>query len=96
MDLAKSVIVDEQLANGTDNTGIEQCASLIDQIIARIKVVFENVTLRVESYSELCTGIEIQIDRWIQGPTQEKKFWGGGVEVTAEKHISAEYYNLSQ
>ncbi|KAL3071887.1 hypothetical protein niasHT_031078 [Heterodera trifolii] len=64
MELAKSVIVDEQLANGADNTGIEQCASLIDQIIARIKVQFENVTVRLESYSaDLCTGVEVQIDR---------------------------------
>uniref|UniRef100_A0A914GZH6 Autophagy-related protein 2 n=1 Tax=Globodera rostochiensis TaxID=31243 RepID=A0A914GZH6_GLORO len=63
MELAKSVIVDEQLANGANNMGIEQCASLIDQIIARIKVQFENVTIRLEAYSELCTGVEIQIDR---------------------------------
>lgn len=67
MDLAKSVIVDEHLATETDSGGIEQFASLIDQIISRIKVIFENITIRIESYSELsglCTGIEIQIDKY--------------------------------
>lgn len=66
MDLAKSVIVDEQLANAADTGGIEQFASIIDQIISRIKVVFENIIVRIESYSpnsELCTGIEMQIDQ---------------------------------
>jgi hypothetical protein len=66
MDLAKSVIVDEQLSKETDSGGIEQFASIIDQIISRIKVIFENITVRVESLFEvsgLCTGIEAQIDK---------------------------------
>ncbi|CAK5091601.1 unnamed protein product [Meloidogyne enterolobii] len=68
MDLAKSFIVDEHLASGNVDSGggIEQFATVIDHIIARIKFVFEDVVLRIESYnvdSGLCTGIEIQIDR---------------------------------
>jgi len=69
MDLAKSFIVDEHLASGNVDSGggIEQFATVIDHIIARIKFVFEDVVLRIESYnvdSGLCTGIEIQIDRF--------------------------------
>ena len=63
MDLARSVIADEQIADGAESAGIEQFASLIDQVISRIKVIFENLTIRVEAYSEMCTGLEIQIDR---------------------------------
>ena len=65
MDLAKSVHI-EQLSSETDNVGIEYFASIIDQIISRIKIIFENIVVRIESYSEeigLWTGIEIQIDR---------------------------------
>uniref|UniRef100_A0A1I8B679 Autophagy-related protein 2 n=1 Tax=Meloidogyne hapla TaxID=6305 RepID=A0A1I8B679_MELHA len=68
MDLAKSFIVDEHIASGNMDSGggIEQFACVIDQIIARIKFVFEDIVLRIDSYkveSGLCTGIEIQIDR---------------------------------
>jgi hypothetical protein len=65
MDLARSV-VDEKMATEADSGGIEQFAYLIDQIISRIKVIFENTTIRIESYSDvagLSTGIEIQIDK---------------------------------
>ncbi len=69
MDLARSVIADEQIADGAENAGVEQFASLIDQVISRIKVIFENLTIRVEAYSDICTGIEIQIDRYSSSPT---------------------------
>lgn len=63
MDLARSVIADEQIASGVENAGVEQFASLIDQVISRIKVIFEDVIIRVEAYSDVCTGLEIQIDQ---------------------------------
>lgn len=66
MDLARSMIADEQMvADGAESAGVEQFASLIDQVISRIKVIFENLTIRVEAYSEMCTGLEIQIDRCV-------------------------------
>ena len=68
MDLAKSVIIEEQLAAEADSGGVEQLTSLIDQFISRIKVIFEEITLRIElspDESGLCFGIEIQIDRFI-------------------------------
>ncbi|KAI1732177.1 autophagy-related protein 2 like protein B [Ditylenchus destructor] len=63
MDLARSVIADEQIADGADNAGVEQFASLIDQVISRIKIIFVNTTIRLEAYSDLCTGLEVQIDK---------------------------------
>ena len=79
MDLAKSLIVDEHLASGNvDSCGIEQFASVIDQIIVKIKFIFEDVVIRVESYSEengLCTGMEIQIDRFLYKLFPNQRFF---------------------
>lgn len=62
MDLARSV-ADEDLFNDKDNGGVEQFASMIDQIISRIKVIFEDTTIRLEHESEMCIGLEARIAR---------------------------------
>ena len=38
MDLAKSVITDNGVANNSDNAGVEQFAALIDQVISRFSI----------------------------------------------------------
>lgn len=65
MDLARSVIADDLFANEVANSGVEQFAGLIDQVISRIKVIFENVIVRVETYNKLCSGLEIHIDKFV-------------------------------
>lgn len=62
MDLARSFIANDDVNNVT-NSGVEKFAQYIDQVISQIKVIFENVIVRIESYNKLCSGIEIQIDR---------------------------------
>lgn len=62
MDLARSVI-DDSLAEDADNGGVEQFASMIDQVISRIKVIFENTTVRLEYDAEYATALEVQIER---------------------------------
>lgn len=64
MDLARSVIACDDLANNVTNSGVEKFAQHIDQVISKIKVIFENVIVRIESYNKLCSGIEIQIDKF--------------------------------
>lgn len=38
-------------------------ATIIDQVISRIKVIFEDTTVRLDSEAELATGLEVRIDR---------------------------------
>lgn len=59
------MIADEEIADGAENAGVEQFASLIDQVISRIKIIFENTTIRLEAYGDLCTGLEVQIERFV-------------------------------
>lgn len=62
MDLARS-IADEELVKDTENGGVEQFASMIDQVISRVKVIFEEATVRLEHESDLCIGLEARIER---------------------------------
>lgn len=46
-----------------DCRGIAQFAGIIETFIRRIKVVFVNTIVRLESETELATAIELRIDR---------------------------------
>ncbi|CAD5224874.1 unnamed protein product [Bursaphelenchus xylophilus] len=43
--------------------GVDHLASIIDQVISRMKVIFENTTIRLDSESDLATGLELRIER---------------------------------
>jgi hypothetical protein len=82
MELARSLITDEDIVSGTDNASVEKWATVLNQYMTkfaiifdvhnpikifyfRIKVILEDITIRIESHSELCTGLEIHIDRFV-------------------------------
>lgn len=66
MDLARSVIIDEQIANGVEKAGLDSFSTIIDQIILRTKLIFENTIIRLESCSKsnFFTCFEIHIERY--------------------------------
>lgn len=65
MDLARSVIIDEQIANGVEKAGLDYFSTIIDQVVLRTKVIFQNTIIRLESRSKskFFTCFEIHIDR---------------------------------
>lgn len=65
MDLAKSVIFDEQFVNG-EKANLDYFSTIIDHIITRTKIIFENTIVRLESRrsdSNFYTCLEVHIDR---------------------------------
>uniref|UniRef100_A0A915ELE5 Autophagy-related protein 2 n=1 Tax=Ditylenchus dipsaci TaxID=166011 RepID=A0A915ELE5_9BILA len=72
MDLARSVIADESIAGGRK--------------MRVIKVIFENIIIRIEANSDLCTGLEMQIDRmeFVDEQLEAKQQQGGSEPITQQ------------
>ncbi|CAD5218348.1 unnamed protein product [Bursaphelenchus okinawaensis] len=60
MSRSTNEIIQEEIQN---EVGKDNLALMIDNIINRMKVIFENTTIRLDSEAELATGIELRIEK---------------------------------
>ncbi|KAI6239750.1 hypothetical protein M3Y99_00541400 [Aphelenchoides fujianensis] len=65
-DMARSMIEQEQQATSErSDESIEKLAQAFDQFISKIKIVFVNTHIRLESDTDLGTALEFKIDRMV-------------------------------
>ncbi|VDM95918.1 unnamed protein product [Thelazia callipaeda] len=69
MELAQSFLNQEDFRNEVEDKGVEQFAEVIDAVISRFRLIFEDATIRLESLSNqesgLCTALELRVD-WVE------------------------------
>ncbi|KAL3981997.1 ATG C terminal domain family protein [Acanthocheilonema viteae] len=69
MELAQSFLKQEETTNEAEDKGIEQFAEVIDAVISRFRLIFNDAIIRLEGIpdpeSELYTALELRID-WIE------------------------------
>uniref|UniRef100_A0AAF5PGR6 Autophagy-related protein 2 n=2 Tax=Wuchereria bancrofti TaxID=6293 RepID=A0AAF5PGR6_WUCBA len=69
MELAQSFLNQEEATNEAEDRGIEQFAEVIDAVISRFRLIFNDAIIRLESIPDpeswLCTALELRID-WIE------------------------------
>uniref|UniRef100_A0AC34Q1V3 Autophagy-related protein 2 n=1 Tax=Panagrolaimus sp. JU765 TaxID=591449 RepID=A0AC34Q1V3_9BILA len=54
-------VTSDDLLEDAGSDVVEQFANVIDQVVTRVKIVFENITLRLENEGELSTALEVTI-----------------------------------
>jgi len=54
-------VTSDDLPEDAGSDVVEQFASLIDQIVTRVKIVFEHITVRLENEGEIATAVEVFI-----------------------------------
>uniref|UniRef100_A0A8R1XUQ5 Autophagy-related protein 2 n=1 Tax=Onchocerca volvulus TaxID=6282 RepID=A0A8R1XUQ5_ONCVO len=69
MELAQSFLNQEEASNEAEDKGIEQFAEVIDTVISRFRLIFNDAVVRLEGIpdpeSGLCTALELRVD-WIE------------------------------
>ncbi|VDK89074.1 unnamed protein product, partial [Litomosoides sigmodontis] len=69
MELAQSFLSQEKTANEAEDKGIEQFAEVIDAVISRFRLIFDDAIIRLEGIpdpeSGLYTALELRID-WVE------------------------------
>ncbi|KAK6110251.1 ATG C terminal domain family protein [Brugia pahangi] len=69
MELAQSFLNQEEAINEAEDRGIEQFAEVIDAVISRFRLIFNDAIIRLESVPDpeswLCTALELRVD-WIE------------------------------
>ncbi|VDK70104.1 unnamed protein product [Onchocerca ochengi] len=69
MELAQSFLNQEEASNEAEDKGIEQFAEVIDTVISRFRLIFNDAVVRLEGIADpesgLCTALELRVD-WIE------------------------------
>ncbi|KAM3726481.1 Autophagy-related protein [Dirofilaria immitis] len=69
MELAQSFLNQEEANSEAEDKGIEQFAEVIDAVISRFRLIFNDAVIRLEGLSDpesgLCTALELRVD-WIE------------------------------
>ncbi|EFO13105.1 hypothetical protein LOAG_15425 [Loa loa] len=69
MELAQSFLSQEEATNEAEDKGIEQFAEVIDAVISRFRLIFNDAIIRLEGIpdpeSGLCTALELRIDWYV-------------------------------
>uniref|UniRef100_A0A915PI46 Autophagy-related protein 2 n=1 Tax=Setaria digitata TaxID=48799 RepID=A0A915PI46_9BILA len=94
MELAQSFLNQDEVTNEAEDKGIEQFAEVIDAVISRFRLIFNDAIIRLEDVpdpeSGLCTALELRID-WIEliDEQLESEAFNAGTVTSQPRSLSA-------